>query len=216
MKILTALIAIAFAATLGAAWADEPMTKIVFRAVEPEMPAEAFAAKPKTLYLWTATRMRTEEMPDPAMKLQGLVIANGKDIWMINLWDKTGRHIIDPGPTYNAHAPIVPPDGQGKPTRAADFEMGREMAYMTAHHAQQPKGLLDGVERIIYEATQDGLKLRLYVAEDTQLPVGVSVDEGDRRLLRMTYDFYSTNLPADPALFQPPPGIQITEAKPGG
>jgi hypothetical protein len=42
-----------------------------------------------------------EEMPDSLMKLHQLVIYNNGDSWMINLFDKTGKYIRDPGPTFN-------------------------------------------------------------------------------------------------------------------
>ena len=192
--------------------ADEPMIKIVYRNIGPELSPDSFVAKPKTFYLWGATRSRTEELPDPALKLQELIISNGKDIWMVNLWDKTGRHIIDPGPTYNAHAPIVPSD-PGTSPRVKDFEMAHEMEFMVKHQAKLSEGKLNGVPSVVYETTQEGLTLRLYLVPATKMPMGVSVYDGDHCLRQILYDEYTTNLKSDPSLFKPPEGIQMSEVR---
>lgn len=76
------------------------MMKIVTRDTSPGTPAASFGAKPKTLYRMGETYGRSEEMPDPPERIHGLMVIAEPKVWMINLWDKTGRLIIDPGPTY--------------------------------------------------------------------------------------------------------------------
>ncbi len=54
--------------------------------------------------------LRIEEALDAANGIHGIVVVDEPKIWMANLYDKTGRLIIDPGPTYFAKAPIVGTD----------------------------------------------------------------------------------------------------------
>ena len=191
----------------------EDMTKVVFRTLEPPSPEGSFAAKPKTLYRYGSTKGRLEEEPDPAMKLHGLLICNEKDIWMINLWDKTGRHIIDPGPTYNFHANIVPPTEPNKPPKIDGFQIGYELAYMKGRGVVPKAISFNGVSVLLYESTDEGFILRVYVSPTTGLPLGVSVLEGPRTLTMLWYDEYLTSVKPDDSLFVPPAGLQISELK---
>jgi hypothetical protein len=78
-----------------------PVTRIVTRYLSPVIQPGSFGAKPKTLYIASDGYSRTEEEPDPEQGVHGLIIVSEPDVWMINLFDHTGRHIVDPGPTYN-------------------------------------------------------------------------------------------------------------------
>ena len=97
--------------------AGEPsMTKIVSRIISDSVPEGSFASKPKTLYRAGNKYSRTEEELDVENNLHALLIVNEPDTWMINLADKTARHIVDPGPTFNFRAPIVwIPSRNGQP-----------------------------------------------------------------------------------------------------
>src|SRR5262249_27748599 len=114
--------------------ADAPsMTRIVIRASGPRIPAESFAAKPKTFYLAGDKYGRVEEELDREQGIQGRFITNEPDIWIVNLVTKTAQHIVDHGPTFNFHAPIVwTPKIHGQPELGAEFkelDFGKELQF---------------------------------------------------------------------------------------
>ena len=79
-NLLTGVLALA----AQAAFAGSPMpplTRIVHRYIWPGGSAEAFAAKPKTLYIGGDKYARVEEEPDPEVKIRKL--PEKKDIYFI-------------------------------------------------------------------------------------------------------------------------------------
>src|ERR1700691_1890778 len=74
------------------------MTKVVVQLQGPEIPAESFAPKPKTMYRAGGRYCRMEEEPDTKNGIHGLAVTNEPDFWMTNLMTKTARHGVDPGP----------------------------------------------------------------------------------------------------------------------
>ena len=75
------------------------MTKITTKVVEPK-PTSSFLAQGKTMWRAGTKYARIEEAPDTANGIHGLLIVNEPDAWMINLFEKSGRHMVDPGPTF--------------------------------------------------------------------------------------------------------------------
>ena len=192
----------------------DKMTKVVYRILGPDVNPGSFAAKPKTLYRLNKTKSRTEEQPDPDMKLQGLIISNGPDIFMINLWDKTGKHLIDPGPTYLFHAPIVPTQENDHKPRIDKFEIGEEMPFMQSKGVKPKAGQFEGQAAQVFECQEAAeLTLTVFASPKTHLPIGVAVQEGGKELVKMAYDEYSQELAADDKLFWPPNGISLFEPK---
>lgn len=196
--------------------ADETMTKIVYRGVEPRPPVDTFAAMPKTLYRIGSTCGRTEEAYDSAMNLQGLLIANGKNIWFINLATKTGKHFVNPEPTeHDFQASLVPPvrDGKNQVLPAKDFELGREVEFMKSRNITLQVSVENGEKIQLYEAIEDGFTLRVYISPKTQLPIGSAVLKRGKMISRLAYDEYQLGLKPDRSLFRPPEGIDIVDVK---
>jgi len=191
----------------------EDMTKVVFRDTLPETKAGSFAAKPKTLYRSGTMKGRLLEEPDPALKLQLLLICNEKDAWMINLMNKTGKHLIDPGPSYGFHIAIVPPEGGDPRAKAKDFEIGKELEFMKNRNVEPKEAAFKDKPALLYECKEDGLTLRTYVSPETKVPVATSVYNGDKLLAQLEYDEYVPSLPLDETLFSEPMGFEITEQK---
>src|SRR5712691_13067681 len=98
------------------------MTKITTRIIEPKMNPDSFFAQPKTLWRAGTKYARVAEAADPQHQIHGLVIVNEPDVWMVNLFDKSGTHMVDTGPTFNAHLPIFEAS-----SGVAGFEFGREL-----------------------------------------------------------------------------------------
>eukprot|EP01036_Dinobryon_divergens_P046222 gene46222-61811_t len=108
---LAILVAMTGAPALAATCAPPTLTRIVTRSVGPDIQRGSFRAEPITLYRKGELYLRNEEAPDPEQRLHLLTIVSEPDVWTVNLMDKTGKHVVDPGPNFVAHAPIVA--GQG-------------------------------------------------------------------------------------------------------
>lgn len=188
-----------------------PLTRIVHRYILPGVPAEAFAAKPKTLYIGGDKYARVEEEPDPERHLHGLTICSEPDIWMINLDGHRGQHIVDPGPTYVTHHIIIGRDAPGD-LRALEF--GKERDFFQQRHATrlEPR-VIEGVRCEVSEFTQDSYRVVLYLRPDTHLPFQLDVIKDGKAGFSVRYLSYDTDFPFSAALFKPPPDIMMTDAK---
>jgi hypothetical protein len=195
----------------GATRADETMTRVVFHQTGPGAASGSFAAQSRTIYLYESTMGRVEEIANPVQHRHGLVIANGKDAWIINLWDKTGRHMVDPSPDHTFYAPIIPPDKPGDEAPVRDFELGRELAFMTAQGVSPQAATKNGKSYLLYQCAREGYTLRFYVSASSGTPEACEVEKNGQLIVQLIYTSY-VSLPADPALFQPPPGIKISES----
>jgi hypothetical protein len=98
------------------------VTRIVCRFVSPEIPPDSFGAKPRTIYIAGESYSRVEEELDSAHGIHGLIVISEPDSWMINLVDRSGRHIVDPGPTFIVHHRIMATDA---PRELANLEFGK-------------------------------------------------------------------------------------------
>ena len=147
---------------------------------------------------------RIEEQPDPENNLHGLIVVNGADIWMVNLFDSSGQHIVDPGPTIAFHAPIL---GESGGRYWASLEFGSEVQFMTSVSAEslpdQPAGLH------AHRHARDGMSVTLNTTADgTPRKLDVQ-DKGNAYTIN--YLSYECRTP-DPTLFVKPAGIRYREA----
>jgi hypothetical protein len=191
--------------------ASVKMTKIITRDTSPDVPRTSFAAKPKTLYRIGETYGRVEEELDPDHNIRGLIIVSEPKIWIINLWDKTGRFMIDPGPSYVFRAPVIPPEAPGQEQPLKDFEFGREYEFLHSNHAIHGKETLDGKSYDKLYLTIDGFTISLLSYTGEERPCRVTVIKGQKLVLQVDYDFYKRDLEPQMTLFEPPPNIKITE-----
>jgi hypothetical protein len=76
---------------------------------DPEIMTGSVLAQPKVMYRAGTKYCRVEEAEDSQNKIHGLFIVDEPDAWMINLYDKLARHVVDPGPTFNCKLPIFAP-----------------------------------------------------------------------------------------------------------
>ena len=103
------LLACLLTTSLFAQQTPKIMTKMVVQLQSPDVPADSFAAKPKTMIRAGTQFCRTEEEPDPEHRIHGLVIINEPDAWLVNLESKSAQHMVDPGPTFNCRMPVFAP-----------------------------------------------------------------------------------------------------------
>src|ERR1700738_3470004 len=94
--------------------------------------------------------MRIEEAVDAVNGIHGVIVVAEPSSWMANLYDGTGKHIVDPGPTFFAIAPVF---GTRLPGKLIDLELGCEADFIAANapkpvRAEQVGGVGFDVYRI--------------------------------------------------------------------
>ena len=187
------------------------MVRMVYRVIEPSIVAGSFEAKPKIFYRAGKGFGRNEEEFDSKNKNQALMVANGPKIWMINLFTKSGKYIIDESPTHAFHAPIlpIPPLEQDKNNI---FEYGQEMEFFAKNHAKKgAKETIEGVKCDSLELDHVSFHLVLYIGADSHLPVKLNIYQKGQMIFALRYLEYQPKLPFNATLFQPPGGLKLEE-----
>lgn len=171
----------------------------------PTVQRDSFAAKPKVLYKAGTKYGRIEEQIDAENHIHGLVVVNEPDIWMVNLFDSTGQHIVDPGPVIEFHAPIL---SGTISDHWKTFEFGSEVAFMRAHsvvplHQASRSG-------DVYLHTFEGTTATLHTTA-AGTPTSVEVKAPDDQYTVNYFSYECRKL--DTALFAKPDGIHYSEAE---
>ena len=193
--------------------ADVPktMTRVVVRNLSADLPRDSFAAQPKTYYRAGMGYGRVEEALDRERKIHGLIVVDEPRVWMVNLATKSGRTIVDPGPTFVFHANILP--RQKGEAAIAELEFGQEPEFMKKHDAVSSKVNVAKRAYTAQRATVDGYELTLLSDPTSGVPRQLKVERDDKVLFELEYLEYRRDLPFEPARFAPPPGIALTEAR---
>jgi hypothetical protein len=202
LRALAAAFVLALSFEAAAKCAPKNVLKIVFAYEAPEMPADSFGAKPRTLYRLGDKLGRMEEMPNPETGLHLLVVVNGEDIWMVNRNDRAGEHSIDPGPSIGFHAPVI---SSVDSEYWRDFEMGCEIAFMTAAGAtvsETPAGK-------VYEHSKENITARLFT-DKSGIPARVQFS-GAGNDFAVVYKSFEEVPDAPRDLFAKPAGVTFTE-----
>lgn len=215
---MVATLTAALALSMASASAAEPtcapptLTKIVTRNTTPGVDPTSFAGQPLVTYRLGGRNQRVEEAPDRPNRLHQLIVVAEPDIWMINLVDRTGHHIVDPGPTFDVHAPVI---ARGPaPALFSEMEFGCE-AQFVRKNAPHPKGeAVRGGRRGTLHVLEDGPHRLEVLLDAKDHPIEVAYVFGGRPALVVTYVSFEDHLVADPRLFQRPSGITYQEARP--
>lgn len=192
------------------------MTKMITERLG--QPAGSFAAQPIVTYRAGNKYCRTEEAMDSTQGIHGLSIINEPNLWMINLADNTGRHIVDPGPTFNVQLPIFwHPKREGEPDVPKVFEgleFGKELQFFHAHHTGHA-GVreIEGKSYHTLSFTQGATEATLSFDPKTDKPFEVAVTNNGKPELAIRYLAYQTDLPFQKSLFAPPQNVELTEAQ---
>lgn len=206
--ILTLLSSVAFAQ-------DTPktMTRLEVRMAGREVPPGSFAAKPK-VYFRTGNRYcRIEEAEDTENKIHGLMILNEPDAWMVNLFDKTARHTIDRGPTFNCRLPIFLNIGADDAPDLAtqNLEFGKELEFFRSYGASPHTGpVVENKQTSLYIIEMGTTNLGLLTYGSPERPLTISRKYKDH----MDIFWYNSSeeIPFDPKLFSKPEGVTIQES----
>src|SRR5713101_754565 len=195
-------------ALAGVMFAQEPpktMTKIEVILQSPDAPVGSFATKPKVFYRAGSRYCRVEEAPDPDQGIHGLMIINEPDWWMVNLFSKTARHGVDPGPTFNCRLAIfangTPQSLDDESKQIMELEFGRELEFFKGRGAIPKKGpVLQSKETMGYMVTVGTTALALFTYGTPERPLAVSQKRNNGKTDIYWYSGYG-DADFDPKLF---------------
>ena len=177
--------------------------RIVTSFESPKAPEGSFARKPKTIYRLGEKYGRMEEELDEEHAPRGLIVVSEPDVWIVNLADHTGRHVVDSAENVIFHAPIV---DKADSKLWTQFEFGCEAEFMKAVGAEAEK--LPGGE-MRYTHTAEGVTATLTTKPDGK-PARVEVQtKGEPYALR--YLAFETVDSPPASLFTKPQGIRFSE-----
>jgi hypothetical protein len=198
----------AYAATC----APEKLVHIVATDVTPGISSASFGAQSKSLYRVGNDKVRIEEALDSANGIHAVIVVAEPNIWMANLYDKTGKHIVDPGPTFIARAPVFPVKGLS--AKLLGLEFGCEADFFAANAPTPIRSDEIGNTRLDVYRIEDGADaLEILEQPGSNTPVLVRHYRDGKLTEVLRYDVYVTGLPNDPGLFIPPTGIRYTEPR---
>ena len=165
---------------------------------------------PKDLFRIDSGKVRVEEALDAANGIQLIEVTDEPNIWMANLFDHTGKHVVDPGPTFFAKVPIF---GATYPGKLSELEFGCESDFIAANapkpvHTEVVAGTTYDVYRI--EDGSDAVEILCAVGSSTPTFARYYHQGTLQSVIR--YELYLTALPDDPTLFLPPADIKYTES----
>jgi hypothetical protein len=136
----------------------------------------------------------------------------------VNLLNKSARHFIDPGPTFNCRLPIFV---FGEDIKSAadlkkplmDLEFGRERAFFVNKGVAPSEGpSLQGKPTKAYTVDIADSQLVLFTSGTPERPVAIARQHGDVREVYWYGDYAEISF--DAKLFAPPDGVKIGDAKP--
>jgi hypothetical protein len=202
--------------TLAADDAPKTMTKIEVHLESPEVMAGSFLAQPKVIYRAGTKYCRTEEAEDSQGKIHGLLIVNEPDAWMINLYDKSARHVVDPGPSFNCKLPLFSQvDSKDEASMLyQNLQFGNELLFFKhLAGAGQPGPEEGGKKTTQYVVEVGSTRLLMFtVGAPNERPLAVARSVGEKGEV-FVYTAYE-EVPFDPKLFAKPDGVKISEMKP--
>ncbi len=210
MKAWLILLVFSLASPAFAACAPDKLVHIVTAETTPGIDPDSFDAQPKSLFREGAHHLRMEEQPDDQAKVQALAVIDEPNIWMANLTDKTGRHIVDPGPIFQAHAAVFPDDRIAP--KILDLEFGCEAAYVAANAPTVSRmETIDGAPLEVHRLTVGTEAVEILNRPGAQTPAFARYYRADKLVWALRYDRYDIDPPSDPDMFTAPKGIKYTD-----
>lgn len=192
--------------------APQSLIKVVTSMESPDLPADHFYRVPKTLYRIGERQGRAEEAFNPKTGIHLLIVVNEPDMWMVNLAERRGRHMIDPGPTFIFRASIFG-EAAVRSTFIRNFEIGCEIQRLHKAGVKPAKtshATLGDVNRMEFIEGEE----RLILYEKSNKPLRLELMNGERLIVAMNYLSYEVGLKIRPELFTKPDGI-VFETKSG-
>ena len=184
------------------------MTYIKYRLEGPGL--SKIGQMPKELWRIGDFDMRTLEPADTAKKIWPLIIYTPPDFWIINLFDSTGRHSVNPGPTYESYAPIF---SFRKEESFMQLQFGFEKRFLSDYFIDLTESKVsDGMEVDVYNFELVDAKISMLFNKKTQAPISATAVI-DTMTYKVIYEEYMTGLAPESALFFPPVPDRISEMR---
>jgi hypothetical protein len=191
--------------------APAKLVHITIANITPGVDLASFAAQPKNYYRLGSDKLRAEEAVDTVNGIHAVIVIAEPSIWMANLYDGTGKHIVDPGPTFFAKAPVF---GTRLPGKLIDLELGCEADVIAANAPKAvPTEQVGGLGFDVYRIEEGPDVVEILERSGTNTPAFARYFHQGKLEVALRYDLYLTNLPDDPNLFLPPPNVHYSEAK---
>ena len=136
---------------------------------------------------------------------------------MINLADKTARHVVDSGPTFDIHVPLVwlpARDAQAEENKEfKDLEYGNEVEFFRRHNAKSAGSrVVDGKNCQALSIKNGAREFVLLLLKPADKPYQLDALKNGKIEYSVRYESYEVNLPFQKSLFEPPKDVTITEA----
>jgi hypothetical protein len=197
---------------MAAPCAPPKLVHIVFRNVTPGLDPASFGAKPVSLYRLGDGKSRAEEADDPAMHLHQLIVTAEPDVWMANLDDRMGLHIIDPGPTFYTSVPVFGVEGVSR--RIIQLEFGCEADFIK-DNGMRPVRVeqVEGASYDVYRLNAASEAVEILEKQGERTPGFARYFRAGKLMIVMRYDLYEPGLKDNPSLFTRPTGIWFQEQK---
>jgi hypothetical protein len=193
----------------AATCAPAKLVHIRFVDVTPGVDPTSFAAKPKEFYRIGSGKVRIEEAVDATTGIRGLIVTDEPNIWFANLYDHSGKHIVDPGPTFFAKAPVF---GVILPGKLIDLEFGCESDFIAANGPEPVRSeLVGGNTYNVYRVEDGSDAVEILRKTGTTTPAFARYYHQGTLQIALRYDLYAADLPNDPGLFSPPSDVRFAE-----
>ncbi len=215
MKTLVIVAALAWAASwsslAAAACAPASLVHIVTTETTPGIDPKSPDAKPQSLFREGAKRSRLEQQPDDSNQVHVLAVIDEPDIWMANLADRTGRHMVDPGPVLNTRAAVFSDDRISP--KILELEYGCEAAFVAANAPKAERTeVVDGVALEVHRFADGSESVEILEKPGATAPLVARYYRSGKLVWAVRYDLYDTDAPSDPAMFAKPAGIAFEDA----
>jgi hypothetical protein len=196
--------------------APKTMTKMEVVLQISEVPKGSFPTKPKVMYRAGNQYCRIEEQPDPEHGIHGVIVINEPDVWMVNLADKTAKHGVDQGPTFNCRMPIFANRAMELPAdqrkELMEFEFGLELGFFISKGvAPKPGPISQSKQTTAYMYKIGDSTLALFTFGSPERPLAVYWTRGGTRDI-LWYSGYG-EVEFDAKLFAKPEGMKMEEMK---
>lgn len=204
-------IAVASAPAAAATCAPAKLVHIAVANADAGIDPTSFAGQPKNYYRIGSDKLRIEEAVDAANGIHGVIVVAEPNIWMANLYNGTGQHIVDPGPTFFAKAPVF---GTKLSSKLIGLEFGCENDFIAAN-APNPIRVeaVSGTNYNVYRVEDGTDAIEILEKTGTTIPAFVRYYSQGSLGAVLRYDLYLTGLPNDPSLFVPPPNVQYKSSQ---
>jgi hypothetical protein len=213
MKSWSFLLFIGLATPAAAATcAPDRLVHIVTTEITPGLDSRSFDAQPKSFYREGAKHSRLEEQADDRNQVHGLAVIDEPNIWMANLYDGTGRHIVDPNPVLATKAAVFPDDRISP--KILDLEFGCEAAFVGAHAAKVDRTeSVDGTPYLVHRMTEGAEAVEILEKPGDATPAFARYYRAGKLVWALRYDLYEVGAASDPDMFTAPKGIKYVETK---